>query len=225
LPISLEPGQWIEFESREESQGEAYTDTLRCEVLEADASLRWIRLVAGHGLEEWFIQIDLARLRSAASILELVTALHRREGESLVPESVEELNDSAVARGRLRDPFVDPEIRRQALPDSLVLGQSLRREQVVLHETSERRIALGKQSMLYRQVLHSRATLSPDVPIFGLLASETYHREQTERFDADGRKLGAPDTAQGVRSWLRCLRFGRDLPVRLPQSLSARSRG
>jgi hypothetical protein len=192
-------------------------------VLQADASLRWIRMVAGHGLDEWFIQIDLARLHSVESVLELVTALFRREGDAIVPESVEELNESAVARGRLHDPFEAPEIRRQALPDSLVGARNLRREQVVLHETRERRIALGKQTMLYRQALHSRATLSPDVPVFGLLSSETSHQERTERFDADGRKLGAPETTQSVRSWLRCLRFGRDLPVRLPHGLGARS--
>lgn len=225
LPISLEPGEWVEVESREASQGESYSDTLRCEVLQADGSLRWVRLVAGHGVEEWFVQIDLNRLESAESVLELVTRLYRREGKSLLPESVEELNSSAVARGRLRDPFQSPQIRREALPDSIVFGQPVRREQVVLRETNERRIPLGKQSMLYRQTLHSRATLSADVPIFGLLASETYHEEQTERFDANGRAIAAPPAIRDVRSWLRCLRFGRELSVRLPQGLDLSTGG
>lgn len=215
-------GDWVSMASLEERDGEAYADTLRCEVLAAEGSRRWLEWIASHGLERWLVEIDISRIGSGESVLDLVTTLYRSDEQGdWHLESLDELAESAIVRGRLEDPFESPQIERVALADSSIAGDEIARERITLHEQRERRIALGRQSMDYRWTIHSEATLSPNVPIFGVLESASYSEESTQRFDADERPVGVASPPRRSSSWLRCLGFGGGVPRGLPEVLEA----
>lgn len=218
IEVELEPGGWARFEVQEWQGGESARDTLRCTVLEAQGSRRWVEIERPGAADAWIVVFDVDRLGPDRELLAAFDALYRRaEDGRWLQQSLDELDDSALARGRLEDPFEDPAVERAALPDSLLAGESIARERVVLRETRERFVPQGSRELRYRIELVSEATLSAAVPVFGLLRSETVVSETTQITDADGRRIGPPGLPQQHARALRCLDFGRGDAPGLPE--------
>lgn len=217
IEVDLQAGAWSEFEIQEWQDGESVRDTLRCTVLDADGGKRWVEIERPHHGDTWIVALDLDRLKGTMPLLFAFDGLYRRDEDGTwSAQSLEELKDSSLARGRLEDPFKDPTIERGALADSLVAGRSVRRERVRLHEKRDRVIPQGSRELRYAIELTSEAVLSPDVPVFGLLRSETVVSETTRIVDAKGNRVGPPGLPQQHARSLRCLAFGRGEKPGLP---------
>ena len=209
LEISLEPGDWVRIESQEWLEGRAVRDTIDCSVLESDGSRRWVEIERRGSVDVWIVELDLEELGRDHALLDAVRALWRSDGAGgWRAESLRDIEGSAIARGRLEDPFEDPRIVRTAWADSVVQGRVVSREHVELREERTRVIPQGSRELRYRIELRSDAVLSPEIPIFGLLRSETVITESTEIVDGDGRRVGPPALPQQNARALRCLDSG-----------------
>jgi hypothetical protein len=224
LSVSLTPGDWVRIASEELSDGDVYVDTLLCRVLEPqDGSVRYVEVASSAHSDRWIASVDLAVLQDGDDVVDALLSLYRLDADGgLIQESVEELQDSQLLRGRLADPFQDPILTRSALPDTMSLGPEeklVERERVILREEREMKVPLGRGELNIRIELESVAHLSEAVPVFGLLESWSSSVESSERRDADGRAMGPPATPQRIARHIRCISFGHGEAQPLPPAL------
>lgn len=220
LDLSLEPGAWVVVEGREDDGHRAEVDTLRCDVLAAENGLRWLRMESSRSDDAWILSVEYESLRKLRPLVDSLRDLYRvQTGGALTREELSELKESQMFRRRLQDPFEDPEITRESLPDTLVHGQALARDRVVMSERREKRIPLGKNELEYSIELHSVAQMSAAIPIFGVLHSETETTERTVHHRLDERSPVEPPETQHLRRELRCLGFGQAEPLGLPAAI------
>jgi hypothetical protein len=222
LPLSLEPGAWVRLERREAAAGEVLGDTLTCAVLqeEPDGS-HWVEVRASRSEEAWLLHVDLHALTPGTTDLfeALRDLIHVDPDGTLVRESLDDLEESRMIRRHLEDLFENPSIERHDLPDSVVAGRSLAREEVILTETREARAPMGTRTLVHRSDLRSQAVLSAGVPVFGLLSATTWITV-TSRWEPDDEKpmrRRPPPLLSEIR--IRCLDFGWEHPRGLPSPL------
>jgi len=220
LPLSFPEGGWVTVAREEIAEGQVRSDTLTCRVLEiTDPDARWVAVESAGGRERWLLEVALTRLGTDHEPLDAVRSLHRwPPGAPPQREDLSELRENSLARRSLEDMFQAPEITRVARADSLIDGVEVRREGVELVEVQETTLPMGDRAMVHTTELRSVATLSPDVPILGLLASFTRTVSST-RWEGNvrGRRAARPPLVSETRTW--CLDFGIAAPPALPEGL------
>lgn len=211
LPISFEEGGWVTLARQETAEGQVVSDTLTCRVLAStDEASTWIQVESSGDPERWVLQVDLAKLRATDEPIAAVLGVFRvAPGGPAVREDLSELKENSFARRSLEDMFTSPEIVQTDLPDSLVSGAAIRRQAVQLSETQETTLPMGDRRMIHSTELFSRATLSPDVPVVGLLESFTRTVSATRW---EGNLRGSRPTQPPLisQTHTRCLAFGRE---------------
>ncbi len=215
LALELEPGDWARFALRDVSEDGAVTDTLTVTVLAAaEPSQRWLRIEGGTDEPADYLLLAVDRLGPDDQPLDAVVRLVRRTPDGAWhEEDLADHRESRLVQRHLQDPFVDPSLERFALGDSLAHGRTLRRERVILSEVQREERTAGRNVLVIETRLRAVATLSPEVPLVGLLEAETTTLVSTSTETPDGQRIGrgAPPLL-GERT-LRCLEFGRLQPA------------
>lgn len=220
LPLSFPEGGWVTVAREEVAEGQVLSDTLTCRVLTiTDPGARWILVESAGETDRWILEVEVERLGPDHAPLDAVRSLHRwPRGGKAQPEDLVELRENSFARRSLEDMFQSPEVTRTDRPDSLIAGVPVRRQTVELVEVQETRLPMGDRAMVHTTDLRSRATLSPDVPILGVLASFTRTVSST-RWEGNvrGQRSAQPPLVSETRT--RCLDFGIAVPEPLPEGI------
>ena len=211
LPVSFERGDWVRYAIEEIDEYGSVRDTLTVTVLESDSSQVWLGLVTANSTD--FVALDPGSLDPGADLLSSILRVVRTTEAGLVEEDVDELRESALVQRHFSDPVRAPDVRRLALPDTVIGGAWLTRERVDLEET--RREAAGPWVVV--TTLSAAAELSPDVPLIGLLRSSTLSEVTTESASGDGRSRRRPPLVN--ENSLVCIGYGRDSKADLPDEL------
>lgn len=221
LPLALEPGTWVQLERVEAAEGRTTTDTIRCAVVAAEEDgSRWVQLQVVAEPAGWVLRVDPQRLHAEQDLLDAVLELYRVEGTgSVAPQDLSQLRDNRLVRRHFEDLFEHPEVMRRALPDTSIEGAAVAREGIVLSETREQRVPMGRRTLIHRTVARSVAQISPAVPLFHLLESITTTRVETESLPPDRHRRPPPPLMSEMR--LRCLAFGQDGETALSPALVA----
>jgi hypothetical protein len=211
LPVSFERGDWVRYAIEEVDEYGSVRDTVTVTVLESDSSQVWLGLVTPNGAD--FVALDPRSLVPGADLLSSILRVVRTTEAGLAEEDVDELRESALVQRHFSDPFQAPEVRRLALPDTMIGDTGLTRERVDLAET--RREAAGPWVVV--TTLSAVAELSPGVPLIGLLRSRTLSEVTTESASGEGRSRRRPPLVN--ENSLVCIDYGRDSAVELPDGL------
>lgn len=207
LPVHFQAGDWVRYAVEEVDELGPVTDTLTVTVIEADTARVWLELRSGSGLD--YLALDPGRLEPGRNVLDALIRVVRTTDAGLVDEDVAELRESALVQRHFADPFREPRILRRDLPDTLVAGTTLPREEVRLEEV--RREAAGPFVVVTS--LSARAELSADLPLVGILDSRTLTTVTTEAKEG-GRGARRPPLV--TEHSLHCIGFGQDADVALP---------
>ncbi len=223
LPLDFEAGSWIELERFEAAEGQSWLDTLRVDVLAADADgTVWVQAGQSSTSKGFVVHLDPANLAPDRPVLGAILAFFSTDdGRTFSPESLDSAHRSRFARRHLEDPFREPLIERAALADSSMGSQTISREAVHLSETQETRAPMGQRELIHATVLDARAVISPAVPILGLLEVVTT-AETSSRWEGSGSgrtRPPQPPLYSEVR--LRCVGFGREAPLGLPRGIAS----
>ena len=221
LPLALEPGTWVQLERVEAAEGRTTTDTIRCAVIAAEGDgTRWVQLQVVAEPAGWVLRVDPQRLRAEQDLLDAVLELYRVEGNGdVAPQDLSQLRENRLVRRHFEDLFEHPEVSRRALPDTSIAGVAVAREGIVLSETREQRVPMGRRTLIHRTVARSVAQISPAVPLFHLLDSITTTRVETESLPPDPRRRPPPPLISELR--LRCFAFGEGGATSLPPAIAA----
>jgi len=209
LVVAVERGDWVRYAVEEIDEYGAVRDTLTVTVMENGPKVMWLRLESPTTRD--FVALDRAQVRPGANLLDAVRRVVHDTPDGLVEEDVQGLRDSALVQRHFSDPFVDPEIVRTALADTLLGEVGIAREKVTLAE--ERREQVGTVTVVTK--LRARAELSRSVPLLGLLRSWTLSEVTTESASSRGRRR-PPLTNENA---LTCIGYGRGSQVALPEGL------
>jgi hypothetical protein len=218
LDLDLRPGAWTEFEIVELSEGQQSVERVRCRILDGGESDGHWLAIDWPEQPEWFV-LKLAvedSLRGGDLLDGLIELYRMLPGDAVVREDVTEVREDRLLRRHFQDLFEDPSIQRRALADTTIGGTTLHREELVLHERREDRVKMGSREVTYVQEVESVAQLSPQVPLFGLLGSETRSVLSSE---GEGRDAPPPLITE---SRVTLLGFGiQSPPLGLPAGVEA----
>ncbi len=207
IDLDLRPGGWVEFVDSELAEGELSTERIRVTVLaDAPGGGHWIQLLYPEDEGESFVLriAGLDSLRRGEILDGLREIYHLLPGGAVEKQDVEKVKKQRLLRRQFQDPFLAPAVQRRDLPDTLVAGVILSREEVRLSETRSDTVNMGQRRLIYRNRVEAVAQLSPKVPIFGLLIARS---TTTLSAEGDGRDTPPPLV---TRSELRCVGFGHD---------------
>lgn len=215
LALELEPGDWARFALRDVSEDGAVTDTLTVTVLAADEpTQRWLRIEGGPDEPADYLLLEMDRLGPDDQPLDAVARLVRRTPDGVWhEEDLVEHRESRLVQRHLQDPFRDPRLERSALDDSLAYGRTITRERVILSEVQREERKVGRNVLVIETQLRAIATLSPEVPLVGLLDAETTTLVSTSTVSPEGKQLGRGALPLFGERTLRCLEFGHLEPA------------
>jgi hypothetical protein len=225
LPLELTPGAWVRLERLEAAEGRVETDTLDCAVRAAQPDgTRWVELRVRSETESWIFQLDPSRLRADVDLLDAVLELYRLPGDgSAQAQDLAQLRNNRLVRRHFQDIFTSPQLTRSTLPDTTWSGGRLAREEVVLSETREQRVPMGRRTLIHRTVARSQAQISAQVPVFHLLGATTTTRVETAVDPPEPNRRAPPPLIALLQ--LRCLAFGTDGATALPRAVLAARAG
>ncbi len=227
-PVEFVAGDWVRYQASVTDENGQVTDTLTVRVLHVfdhvfdhvvDQGIEqgigqevWLGLETSSGLD--YIALDPEQLDPGRQILDALLRVVRMTDAGLVEEDVEALKRSALVQRHFTDPFVAPNVERHALPDSVVGGEAIGREAVLLDET----LSESAGVFVIRTRLRARAEMSPAIPLLGLLRSQTNSVVTTEAADG-GRDRRRP--ALFTQTSLLCIGYGRDGESALPEGIES----
>jgi hypothetical protein len=214
LPVEFVDGDRVTYAVEEIDEYGAVRDTLTVSVVDAGSTRVWLRIETPRARD--YVALDPRLVTPGALLLDAITRVVHDTETGLVEEDLDELRESALVQRHFTDPFREPEIRRSALPDTVVGGAPLAREAVELAEM--RRETMGPVVVVTS--LHARAQLSPLVPMIGLLRSWTLSEVTSESADGSRARRRPPVT---VESSLTCIGFGRGEETVMPEGLETRN--
>lgn len=212
LKLDYHAGDWVRYESGFTDEYGLVTDTLTVTLMQLAPTAVWLRMESGEGTD--FVQLDPRALAPGSTVLDALLRVVHQTPEGLVDEDMHALRESALVQRHFADPFDTPEITRTALPDSVVQGVTLGREAVGLSEVRRESAA----NFVVVTELQATAELSGQVPLLGVLSSLTHTTVRTEAADGTRARRHPPLLTE---SSLRCIGFGRDAVVTLPEGLES----
>lgn len=212
IEVEWTPGDWATYAQTSWSVDGVVTDTVTVRIREATSpEVVWLE-VETHGRPG----MDRVLLRPAAlkrdgdPLAAVDSLLHREadDGPWLV-ENVDDYRDQALVQRQLRDPFVDPEITRSALPDTTIDDRSVARERVQLAEAQREESPVGRSTLVVTTDLRAVAVVSPAVPLAGILRARSVSTRTTTTEGEGSRRSrrGRPPVVTETR--VECLAFGR----------------
>ncbi|RKZ17087.1 hypothetical protein DRQ53_04460 [bacterium] len=211
-PVEFVPGDWVRYQASVVDEYGQVTDTLTVTVLRAVDREVWLGMETSSGLD--YIALDPDQLEPGRQILDALLRVVRSTEAGLVEEDVEALKRSALVQRHFTDPFVAPNVERHALPDSVVQGEAIVREAVLLDETLSEPAGV----FVIRTRLRARAEMSPAIPLLGLLRSQTNSVVTTEAASG-GRDRSRP--ALFTETSLLCIGYGRKAEIALPEGIES----
>ncbi len=212
VEVRFDPGDFATYSQVEITEEGALVDTVTVRVYEGDTpARRWLELSSrGAGtVDRILVRPDA--LRRDGDPLAAVDSLLRRERDGRwIVENVESYRDRRLVRRHLTDPFVDPRVERITLPDSTIGTRTIARERVRLMEEQREERTIGRSTLVVLTRLRATATISPDVPLAGLLTATTLSTvtTTTEGEGSARSRRAAPPLVTERR--LECLDFGHD---------------
>ncbi len=217
VDVRFEPGDFATYAQVEITEDGALVDTVTVHVYAAEVpERRWLELRSrGAGTVDRILLRPDA-LRRDGDPLAAVDSLLRRERDGRwIVEDVESYRDRRLVRRHLTDPFVDPQVERTALTDSTIASRTISRERVRLVEERREERTIGRSTLVVRTRLRAEATISPQVPLAGLLTATTLSTvtTTTEGEGSARSRRAAPPLVTERR--LECLEFGHDSARRL----------
>jgi hypothetical protein len=148
-----------------------------------------------------------------------VLELFRVRGRDVARQDLAELRENPLVRRHFEDLFEHPQVSRTALPDTVIAGARVGRERVVLTESRDQRVPMGRRTLVHHTLAQSVAEISTSVPLFHLLSAVTRTEVDTTSDPPDARRRPPPPIITELT--LRCLEFGHDASDKLPKEIAA----